>query len=160
LRAHATRELELALHQRFELISRQRARHLEAVHEIGGGARDPERFRFEGNFRAMLLEWGASNSHIEDIERRRGPIRFRCVVVYDRAPTTFDTPLLRSKLREPEVRVEVALDRGVSRAHVAVGVDLPGADGAAQLLTHLKHPERTRCGSTRRAWRTPVTRRG
>lgn len=34
-------------------------------------AKDPERFRFEGNFRAMLLEWGASNSHVEDIERRR-----------------------------------------------------------------------------------------
>ena len=33
--------------------------------------RDPERFRFEGNFRAMLLEYGASNSHVEDIERRR-----------------------------------------------------------------------------------------
>jgi hypothetical protein len=34
-------------------------------------AKDQERFRFEGNFRALLLEWGASNSHIEDIERRR-----------------------------------------------------------------------------------------
>lgn len=33
--------------------------------------KDPERFEYEGNFRAMLLEWGASNSHIEDIERRR-----------------------------------------------------------------------------------------
>lgn len=34
-------------------------------------AKDPERFEYEGNFRAMLLEWGASNSHIDDIERRR-----------------------------------------------------------------------------------------
>lgn len=34
-------------------------------------ARDQERRRFEGNFRAMLLEWGASNSYVEDIERRR-----------------------------------------------------------------------------------------
>lgn len=34
-------------------------------------AKDPERFEYEGNFRAMLLEWGASNTHIDDIERRR-----------------------------------------------------------------------------------------
>ena len=34
-------------------------------------AKDPERFRIEGEHRAVLMPYGASNTHIEDIERRR-----------------------------------------------------------------------------------------